>query len=72
MDIQRHKQTALKILYPIVQANEKTFAKQNFLFSAQRSKAGYNLPEYFLIYFLFNDLLSFKNFAVVASQLGVV
>lgn len=60
-DINRYKQTALKILSPIKPADEKSYTKTNILFSAQRSKAGYKLPEYFLIYFLLNDLLDFRD-----------
>ena len=60
-DKEKYKQTALKILFPIKPADEKTLAKEKFLFTAQRSKASYKLPEYYLIFFLFNDLLQFKN-----------
>lgn len=60
-DIEKYKQTALKILYPIKLTDNNTSAKENFLFSAARSDAGRGLPEYFLVYFLFNDLLQFKN-----------
>ena len=42
-------------------ANDKTIASNNFLFSAKKSRASYDLPEYYLIYFLLNDLLGFKN-----------
>lgn len=60
-DIEKYKQTALKILTPIKPADKNTLAKDKFLFSAERSDAGRMLPEYFLVYFLFNDLLGFKN-----------
>jgi hypothetical protein len=60
-DKEKYKEIALKILSPIKPPDEKTLAKEKFLFNAQRSKAGYRLPEYYLIFFLFNDLLEFKN-----------
>lgn len=60
-DIDKYKQTALKILSPIKPAEKEAYTNNNVLFSAQRSKAGYRLPEYFLIYFLFNDLLDFHD-----------
>jgi hypothetical protein len=60
-DTEKYKQTALRILSSIKPADNDTLAKENFLFTAQRSNAGRNLQEYFLIYFLFNDLLGFKN-----------
>ncbi|NLO72258.1 MAG: hypothetical protein GX102_15210 [Porphyromonadaceae bacterium] len=58
---EKYKQTALKILTPIKPADNNTLAKDKFLFTAERSNAGRGLPEYFLVYFLFNDLLGFKN-----------
>jgi hypothetical protein len=60
-DIDKYKQTALKILTPIKPADKNIIAKENFLFTAEQSNAGRGLPEYFLVYFLFNDLLGFKN-----------
>ncbi|MEY1639244.1 hypothetical protein [Tenuifilum osseticum] len=60
-DIEKYKQTALKILTPIKPADKNTLAKDNFLFTAERSNAGRGLSEYFLVYFLFNNLLGFKN-----------
>lgn len=60
-DIEKYKQTALKVLSPIKPADKNTLTKADFLFSAKRSDAGRGLPDYFLVYFLFNDLLKFKN-----------
>lgn len=60
-DKEKYKQTALKILSPIKSAGSTTRASDKFLFTAQRSNAGRDLPEYYLIYFLFADLLGFKN-----------
>jgi len=60
-DKEKYKNTALKILSPITPATDKTSAIENFLFNAQRSDASVLLPEYYFIYFLFADLLGFKN-----------
>jgi len=60
-DIQKYKQTALKILSPIKSPDSNTLARENFLMTAERSNSGRKLSEYFLIYFLFNDLLKFEN-----------
>lgn len=61
IDIEKYKQTALKILSPIRPVDKTTSANEKFLFTAQRSMAGQRLPEYYLIYFLFADLLGFRN-----------
>lgn len=61
IDIEKYKQLALKILSPIKPADKETSAPKDFFFTAQRSIAGQKLPEYFLVYFLFADLLGFKN-----------
>lgn len=60
-DIEKYKEKALKILSPIKQISDKTKADDKFLFNAIRSKSGSKLPEYYLVYFLFADLLKFKN-----------
>jgi len=46
---------------PISPANEHTKAPKEFLFMANRSKAGDSLPEYYLVYFLLVELLAFRN-----------
>ena len=56
-----YKNKAKTILFPIKEIDTETKATEKFLFNASRSKAGYNLPEYYLIYFLFVDLLGFKD-----------
>lgn len=61
LDKEKYKKTAIKILSPITPATDKTIAIENFLFNAQRSDASVQLPEYYFIYFLFADLLGFKN-----------
>lgn len=51
-----------KVLAPISSAVEKgTKAEKNFLFTADRTDAGRSLPPYYLVYFLFVDLLGYKN-----------
>lgn len=51
-----------KILNPIASAVDKgTKAEMNFLFTTDRTEAGRNLPPYYLVYFLFVDLLGYKN-----------
>lgn len=50
------------VLDPIASAVEKgTKAEKNFLFTAERTDAGSDLPPYYLVYFLFVDLLGYKN-----------
>ncbi len=60
-DKEKYKQLALKILSPIQPVTNSTLVQKDFLFNAQRSEASKKLPEYFLIYFLFADLLEFEN-----------
>ncbi len=55
------KQAALRALGPIRPSDNDTKADQKFLFDAQRTKAGKDLPDYYLVYFLLVDLLGFKN-----------
>jgi hypothetical protein len=61
IDIEKYKEKALRILNPIKPADKRTNATNNFLFNAKRSEASRLLPEYYLIFFLFSDLLKFKN-----------
>ncbi|RZA02885.1 MAG: hypothetical protein EOP47_05275 [Sphingobacteriaceae bacterium] len=60
-EIAKLRADALKILSPIKPADENTKADEKLLFTAQRSDAGRLLPQYFLVYFLFSDLLGFRN-----------
>lgn len=61
-DIEILKQKLEKILDPIASAVAKeTKAEKDFLFTASRTDAGRSLPPYYLIYFLFVDLLGYKN-----------
>lgn len=61
-DIEMLRRKIEKILAPIASAVEKgTKAEKNFLFTASRTDAGRSLPPYYLVYFLFVDLLGYKN-----------
>lgn len=61
-DIDDLRKRIRKILDPISSAVEKgTKAEKNYLFTADRTDAGRSLPPYYLIYFLFVDLLGYKN-----------
>ncbi len=61
-DIQALKEKVEKILEPIASAVEKgTKAEKGFLFTASRTDAGRSLPPYYQVYFLFVDLLGYKN-----------
>jgi hypothetical protein len=52
---------ARKAISPIKPADSNTKADPQFLFSAVRTNAGRKLPPYYLVYFLFVDLLGFQN-----------
>ncbi|MDR3491220.1 hypothetical protein [Mucilaginibacter sp.] len=61
MEIQSYKSKALKILSPIQPAIKAVEIPDIFFRVDCRSKAGYQLPVYYLVYFLFADLLEFPN-----------
>lgn len=61
-DIAILREKIQQILNPIASAVEKgTKAEKDFLFTAVRTDAGRSLPPYYLVYFLFVDLLGYKN-----------
>jgi len=60
-DLDTLKSRVLKAIEPITEINDKTSPEDKFLFTAQRTNAGQSLPEYYLCYFLFVNLLGFKN-----------
>ncbi|WP_228057869.1 hypothetical protein [Enterobacter asburiae] len=61
-EIENLKEKINKIIYPICPAiDKKTKVEQDFFFTAVRTDAGRSLPPYYLIYFLFVDLLSYRN-----------
>jgi hypothetical protein len=55
------RDAALNAISPIRPVDDATVAEKDFLFTSKRTRAGDDLPPYFLIYFLFVDLLGFKN-----------
>jgi len=55
------QERVLRVIKPIKPATESTQAEKDFLLSAKRTQAGRSLPPYYLVYFLFVDLLGFKN-----------
>lgn len=60
-DLELMKQRVLLVLGDVKPATKETKADRNFLFEAKRTEAGRSLPPYYLVYFLLNDLLHFRN-----------
>jgi len=60
-ELEPTRQAALRALGSIRQASPETLADHKFLFTAQRTNAGRDLPTYYLVYFLLVDLLGFQN-----------
>jgi hypothetical protein len=52
---------ALRAIGHIRPATDETKAEKDFLFTAKQTKAGDDLPPYYLVYFLLVDLLGFPN-----------
>lgn len=61
IDIEKHKREALQILNPIKPADKGPNTLKGFPYGGKRSNASRMLPEFYLIFFLFSDLLNFKN-----------
>lgn len=61
MDIEHLRAAVAAAISPIKPAGPDTKAPRDFLFKAERTDAGRNLPPYYLVYFLLVDLLGFKN-----------
>ncbi|WP_091166709.1 hypothetical protein [Flavobacterium sinopsychrotolerans] len=59
--VEKYKEIALRILSPIKLIDDKTKADKNFIFSAKRCPTINRLPDYYLVYFLFADLLKYKD-----------
>ena len=55
IDLQKYKERALKILSPIRES------EKDFLSESKRSNSRKYPPKYYLIFFLFSNLLGFKN-----------
>jgi len=52
---------ALRALGAVLPANEQTQARPDFLSKARATDAGQDLPPYYLVYFLFIELLEFRH-----------
>jgi hypothetical protein len=60
-ELVRIRDTALRAIQPIRPPDANTRAPEHFVFKAERTKAGDNLPAYYLVYFLLVDLLGFRD-----------
>ncbi len=60
-DIELLKSDIINLINPISPISDNTKAEKNFLFSNQKTDASQNLPAYYLCYFLFVELLGYKN-----------
>ncbi|MCD6019627.1 MAG: hypothetical protein K0S53_2748 [Bacteroidetes bacterium] len=60
-DKEKYKKTALNILSPIKTADIESWKKQKVIFKSEKSLLSFKLPEYYLVYFLFAELLDFHN-----------
>ena len=60
-EIELLRSRVLKAIKPIREADDNSSASKNFFFAAQRTNAGRELPQYYLVYFLLVDLLKFRN-----------
>lgn len=60
-EVELLRSKVLEAIKPIRPADNKSAAPKDFLFIAQRTNVGRELPQYYLIYFLLVDLLKFKN-----------
>lgn len=55
------RERARRAISPIKPVDADTRAENDFLFKAKRTEAGRSLPDYYLVYFLFVELLGFQN-----------
>lgn len=55
------KERVLSALSPIRQVDESRIAQNDFLWWGKRTNAGRSLPEHYLVFFLFSNLLGFRN-----------
>ena len=58
-DKERYKIKALQILSPIKPVDKNTIATKDFLLRARRSRASYDLPLYYLVYFFICRIIRF-------------
>ena len=61
LELEPVRAAALQALGRLRAASTQTRAENDFLFTAVRTKAGEQLPPYYLVYFLLVDLLGFPN-----------
>lgn len=55
------KKRAAKAIAPLKPADNQSIAPKDMLFKAEKTKAGRNLPEPYLVYFLLVDLLDYRD-----------
>jgi hypothetical protein len=60
-ELERVRDAARRALGPVLPISNSTSADKSFLFDAQRSEVGRDLPPYCLVYFVLVDLLGFQN-----------
>jgi len=60
-ELKKVQSAARGAIRPIRPDDDSTIAAENFLLTAQQTRAGRDLPDYFLVYFLLVDLLGFRN-----------
>jgi hypothetical protein len=60
-ELESVRAAALRAIGTLRAANSQTKAQKDFLFTAARTKAGDDLPPFYLVYFLLVDLLGFPN-----------
>lgn len=61
LELEPVRDAARRALGPVTPATSQTQANRSFLFDAKRTKAGRELPPYYLVYFLLVELLGFEN-----------
>jgi len=61
MDLKVLKNEIEQCISPIKPVNDKTLVEKDFLFKAQKTEASKKLPPYYCVYFLFVELLGYKN-----------
>jgi hypothetical protein len=60
-EFDRVRELAQRAVFPLVPVDDATIAKRDFLFSGKRAVSGPDLPAPYFIYFLFVELLRFKD-----------
>ncbi len=60
-ELELTRANALRAISPISPVDKTQIEDESFVFGARRTKASDDLPSYYLVYFLFVDLLEFHN-----------